>query len=99
MLARVSRDFLVLKDIRRDFVGSKGFKEDRPGGKNNEGGKGDNVGKEPRSFGRCLSSGLPGRLEEIEHGMPGEGQKIEGRQGHSQKLFAMAKIMLEFITV
>jgi hypothetical protein len=93
------RDFLVLKNIGGDFVGCEGFEEDGPGGENNEGGKGHYVGKESFSLGRRLAGGLPGWLEEIEHRMPGEGEKVESSQDHGQELFAMAKIVLECIAV
>src|ERR1700722_618279 len=99
MFAKVSCDFLILQEIGRDFVGREGFKEDGPGGENNEGGKGYHIGKEPRSLSRHLPCSLPGRLKEIEHRMPGKGQQVEGGQDHGQKLFAVAKIVLECIAM
>ena len=56
------------------------------------------IGKESCSLGRRLAGGLPRRLEEIEHRMPGEGQKVESSEDHGQELFAMAKIVLERIS-
>ena len=46
-----------------------------------------------------LASGLPGRFEQVEHGMPGEGEQIEGRQHHREKPLAVAEIVLEFVAV
>src|SRR6202162_6278605 len=96
---QLPRDFLVLKNIGWDFKGREGFEEDGPGGENNKGGKGHHAGKESCSLGRRLAGGLPGWLEEIEHRMPGEGQKVESSQDHGEELFAMAEIVLERIAV
>ena len=52
---------------------------------------------------RRFASGEPGRLEQFEYGVPGEGEQegeqIEGRQRHREKCPAMAEIVLEFISV
>jgi hypothetical protein len=43
---------------------------------------------------RRFASGEPGRLEQFEYGMPGEGEQIEGRQRHREKRLAMTEIVL-----
>src|SRR6202007_2935017 len=39
------------------------------------------------------------RFEQFEHGVPGEGEQIEGRQRHREKPLAMAEIVFEFVAV
>jgi hypothetical protein len=38
---------------------------------------------------------LPGRVQQFEHGMPGESEQIEGGERHGEKFLAVAEIMFE----
>ena len=40
-----------------------------------------------------------GRLQQVEDGMPGEGEQIEGGERHGEKLLAVPEIMFELIAV
>src|SRR5208337_3769687 len=71
----------------------------RPGGEEDVGAQHEDVGEEAGSLDRRFASGLPGRFEQVEHGMPGEGEQIEGRQHHREKPLAVAEIVLEFVAV
>ena len=59
----------------------------------------EGVGEEAGSFGGGFARGLPGRLQQIEDGMPGEGEQIEGGERHGEKLLAVPEIMFELIAV
>ena len=46
-----------------------------------------------------FASGAPGRLQQFEHGMPSEGEQIEGREGHGEKFLTVSEIMFELVAV
>src|SRR5271165_5176107 len=41
----------------------------------------------------------PGRFDEVEHGVPGEGEHVEGGERHGQIGLAMAEIVFEFVAM
>ncbi len=55
------------------------FEKDGPRGKDDVGGQHEDMGEEAGSLCSGLAGGLPGRVQQFEHGMPGEGEQIEGR--------------------
>src|SRR5271170_2178536 len=57
------------------------------------------MSEEAGSLDGGLPRRLPRRLQAFEHGVPGEGEQIEGREHHCEKLLAMAEIMFELIAV
>lgn len=62
-------------------------------GKDEVGGQHEGAGEEAGSFGAGFARGRPGRLQQVEDGMPGEGEEIEGRERHGEKLLAVPEIM------
>jgi hypothetical protein len=68
----VSFVFLHLQEFRRDCESRERFDEDLPGWENHIGGQREDMGEESRSFRGGLARGLPGRLQQIERGVPGE---------------------------
>ena len=96
---RRSRAVSDIYEVWRDGEGGEGLEEDLPGGKEDVGAQHEDVGEEAGSLDRRFASGLPGRFEQVEHGMPGEGEQIEGRQRHREKPLAMAEIVFEFVAV
>ena len=57
------------------------------------------MGEEAGSFFRRFSGLAPGRLAEVEHGAPGEGEEVEGGERHGQIGLAMAEIVFELVAV
>ena len=98
-MRRLSREIVAFKDVFGDFEGGEGFEECRPVREDEVGGEGDDRGKEDRSFAGGFAGFLPRRFEEIEDGMPGEGQQVEGGEVHCQKLFAVTEVVRQFIAV
>src|SRR5208337_4474761 len=43
--------------------------------------------------------GLPGWLEQFEHGVPGEGEEIEGRSRHGEKVPAVPEVVFELVAM
>jgi hypothetical protein len=95
----VSFDFLDFHELGRDCEGGEGLEEDGPGGKDRVGGDGGQMGEEAGSLGRGLARGDPGRLQQFERGVPGEGEQVQARQHHRQKTLAMAEIVFELVAV
>jgi hypothetical protein len=52
-----------------------------------------------RSLGRGLARRLPGRLDDIERGVPGEGEEVECGERHRQKSFAVAEIVFDMVAL
>src|ERR1700674_4006854 len=46
-----------------------------------------------------LARGYPGRLQQFERGVPGEGEDVQARQRHRQESRAMAEIVFELVAV
>jgi hypothetical protein len=44
-------------------------------------------------------AGYPGRLQQFEHRVPGEGEEVQACQHHRQKSLAMAEIVFERVAV
>src|SRR5277367_3626162 len=57
------------------------------------------MSEEAGSLGGGFAGGPPRGLEQVEHGMPGEGEQIEGGQRHGEKLLTMAEIVFELIAM
>src|SRR5215471_20059071 len=69
-------DFLIFEQFWWNSEGSKGLAQDLPGGKDNIGCQGEEIGEEAGSLCGCLSCGAPRRVEALEERMPGEGEKV-----------------------
>ena len=91
--------FFGFQQFGRDGEGREGFEEDGPGGKDRVGSDRGQMSEEAGSLGRCLARGYPGRFEQFEHRVPGEGEEVQARQHHRQKSLAMAEIVLELVAV
>ena len=79
--------FLTWEEVGRDGEGGEGFEEVEPGGEDREGRQGCEISEEARSlFGR-FSGSLPGRLDEVEHGAPSEGEHVEGGAPNESLIF------------
>lgn len=57
------------------------------------------MGEEGGSFACGFTRGFPRRLQNVENGMPGKGQQVQGGQVHGQEFLAMAEAVLEHIAV
>src|SRR5260370_40570429 len=80
-----------------DSERGEGFEEDWPTGKGCVGGEGGQMSEEAYSLGRGLARGYPGRFEQFERGVPGEGEEVQARQHHRQESLAMAEIVFELV--
>src|SRR5215470_4607440 len=69
-------DFLIFEQFWWNGEGSKGLAQELPGGKDNIGCQGEEIGEEAGSLCGCLSCGAPRRVEALEERMPGEGEKV-----------------------
>ena len=86
--------FLTWEEVGRDGEGGEGFEEVEPGGEDREGRQGCEISEEARSlFGR-FSGSLPGRLDEVEHGAPSEGEHVEGGALMNPSFFRNSKKLI-----
>src|SRR5215831_2277654 len=69
-------DFLIFEQFWWNGEGGEGLAQELPGGKDNIGGQGEEIGEEAGSLCGCLSCGAPRRVEALEERMPGEGEKV-----------------------
>src|SRR5580693_1003944 len=95
----VSFDSLDFHQLGRDGEGGEGFEEDGPGGKDRVGGDRGQMVEEAGSLRRGLACSDPGRLQQFERSVPGEGEEVQARQHHRQKALAMAEIVFELVAV
>ena len=75
------------------------MEEGRPGREHHIARQGQDMGEEARSLRRGLARRLPGRLDDIECAVPGEGEEVERGERHRQEFFTVAEIVFEFIAV
>jgi len=92
-------DFLIFEKLWWNCGCVDGFEEYLPGGEDDVGCQGQEIAEKGGALCDSLSCSLPRRFNEIEYRMPGEGEKIEGGQGHCQEFFAMTEVVLKLITV
>jgi len=69
-------DFLIFEQFWWNGEGGEGLAQELPGGKDNIGCQGEEIGEEAGSLCGCLSCGAPRRVEALEERMPGEGEKV-----------------------
>ena len=55
--------------------------------------------KKAGSLGGGFARGLPGRLQQFQHGVPVEGEQIESRERHGEELLAVPEIVFELVAM
>ena len=92
-------EFLGCEEVGRDCEGGEGSDEIGPGGEDRKAGQGCEISKEAHSLFRRLSGFLPGRRQEVENRVPGEGEQVERGERHGQIVLAMPEVVFKLVAV